>query len=434
MVKTTHFYGTLDTAQDEDTYMMSSLLHALQHMPTTLATLTVIAPTMLPIATILNALPNLSSLDCSSIAVDPIMLHSTYPTMKTFKLHCTMYADYETASCILPRFPFLHTLLFDAITDRFSKILAQLPHWCPRLQHINLGPEHSVKHPITHGGVTIILAMKHASFSSSDIIPFLEHYAAHLENMVFQSSVGDFPKNFIIPVQFKRLRYMQIAYGDRPDTSERLCEWMIRHAPFLESIHVCSSWSAGMSVFNAMTALARLRVAELPLSLDTIKGQDWFLKHHHTLGTKSSLRSLMIRFIGGTSITGHILQKVAGLKHLEQLAIVEDDCDGGVFQQLAPRLMFESLIRGCTSLTHLTLNAFTWIDQAVIEAVAKSKSLKHLTLMVDDVLHTAIHPLFSCTQLKTLHLSTDKLPIPVSDPCIESEKMLRLVLSKRATR
>lgn len=414
--------------------MWTRLLRALQHMPTTLTTLTIIAPTMLPIASILNALPNLSSLECSSIAIDPIMLDSSYPRMKTFKLHCPKYADYEAASCVLPRFPFLHTLLFDAITDRFSKILAQLPHWCPRLQHINLGSEHTTMHPITPGGVTIILAMKRTSFCSSAIITFLEHYAAQLENMVFQLSLGDFPKHFIIPVQFKRLKYMEIAYGDTPDTSERLCEWMIRHAPFLESIHVCSAWSAGMSVFNAMIALARLRVAELPFSLDTIKGQDWFLKHHHTLGTKSSLRSLIIQFVGGTSITGHTLQKVAGLKHLEELSIVEEDHDGGVFQQLAPRLMFESLIRGCTSLTHLTLNAFTWIDQAVIEAVARSKSLKHLTLMVDDVSYTAIYPLFSCTQLKTLHLSTDKLPIPASDPGVQGEKMLQLVFSKRASR
>ncbi|KAJ8652273.1 hypothetical protein O0I10_012086 [Lichtheimia ornata] len=152
-----------DTPQDKDTYMMARLLRSLQQMPTTLTTLTIIAPTMLPIASILNSLPHLSSFECSSIAVDPIMLHSAYLKMETFKLRCTMYADYETASCILPRFPFLQTLLFDAITDRFPKILTQLPHWCPRLQHINLGAEHSAKHHMTPGGVTIILTMKDAS-------------------------------------------------------------------------------------------------------------------------------------------------------------------------------------------------------------------------------------------------------------------------------
>ncbi|KAJ8652272.1 hypothetical protein O0I10_012085 [Lichtheimia ornata] len=182
-----------------------------------------------------------------------------------------------------------------------------------------------------------------------------------------------------------------------------------------------------------MMGLARLRVAEIPFSSDTIKGQACFLKHHHTLGTKSNLRSLIIRFVGGAFITGHTLQRVAGLKHLEQLSVVEENDDGGVFHQ-TQRLMFESLICGCTSLTHLTLDAFTSIDQAVIEAVAKSKSLKHLTLMVDDVSHTTICPLISCPQLTTLHLSTDTSTIPASDPATQREKMLRLVLSKRAPR
>lgn len=401
------------------------MLHTLLQMPTTLTCLTLIMPTILPIASILDAFPNLSSLECSSIAVDPIMLHSRYPKMQIFKLHCKMYADYETASCILPRFPSLHTLLFEAITDRFAKILSSLPDWCPGLQHINLGNEHRIAHP----GVTLILAMKDTSFNGSDIISFLEQYAALVENLILDISLVDFPKHFISSVQFKKLKYMQITYNNVQDPRKRLCEWLLRHAPFLESFHVCNAWTAGDSVFDAMTRLNRLQVAEIPFSWDTIRGQAWFLNHHCTLGSQSNLQCLVIRMMG-SCITGHTLHLLAGLKHVKRLSIIEDD-HGGVFCR-TPRLLFENLIRGCTSLTHLTLDAFTWIDNSVIEAVSKSKTLKHLTLVVDDISDIAIHHLLSCPQLKTLHLSTNKAINPVSGSDIQ-EKTLQLIHSKRTS-
>ena len=414
---------------DKETYMMSRMMFTLQKMRT-LTDLTIMVPTMLPIASILDALPFLSSLECSSIVVDPIMLHSYYPNMKTFKLHCEKYASYETASYILPRFPYLHTLIFEAVTDQFDKILAQLPGWCPSLRHINFGKEHSTDHHTTCSGITIIFGITGTSFSGKDIISFLEHYAPLMENFIFESCLADFPKHYISSVQFKRMTNMEIHYNDLPDPRERLCEWMLRHAPYLETFHVRDASSAGVRVFNAMTRLARLQVAEIPFSWDTIQGQVWFLKHHCTLGPKSSLRCLIIRMVG-TCITGYTSPLLAGLKHLKELEIVEDG-DGGVFHQ-TPRLMFENLVHGCISLTHLTLDALTSIDKSVIEAVSKSKSLNHLTLVADDMSRIAIHHLLLGAELKTFHLSTGNAINQSSDSGIQ-ENMVQVIVSKRTSR
>ncbi|KAI7873795.1 hypothetical protein K492DRAFT_200446 [Lichtheimia hyalospora FSU 10163] len=419
-----------DTNMEKETYMMTRMMFTLQQMPMTLTDLTIMVPTMLPIASILDALPFLSSLECSSIAVDPIMLHSFYPNMQTFKLHCEKYATYETASCILPRFPSLHTLLFEAVTDRFAEIMAQLPGWCPSLRHINLGKEHPIDHHTMYSGITIILAIAGTSFNGKDIIAFLEHYAPLIENFIFQSCLVDFPKHYISSVQFKRMKNMQIHYNDLPDPRERLCEWMLRHAPRLETFRVHDASAAGVRVLNAMTRLAWLQVAEIPFSWDTIQGQIWFLKHHCILGPKSNLRCLVIRMVG-TCITGYTSPLLAGLKHLKELKIIEDG-DGGVFQQ-TPRLMFENLVRGYISLTHLTLDALKSIDKSVIEAVSKSKSIKHLTLVADEMSHIAINHLLLGAELKTVHLWTSNTMNQASDSGIH-EKVIQLIVSTRASR
>lgn len=178
------------------------------------------------------------------------------------------------------------------------------------------------------------------------------------------------------------------------------CTWIIRHAPFLESVDLELSAATHGAIFFALsqrTCLQELKLG-IPDGAHDEEALRGFLMHHVHLGALSGLEKFTIYFEHPMNTQPWII----ALGQLSRLRFLHlTSMDGVIHEDFTTFVV--SLVTFCTNLEHLILEGqITDGDQLFL--LRRLKKLKHLRLSKLPSLSSDLLKLSACPRLTHLEI------------------------------
>ncbi|KAI7874846.1 hypothetical protein K492DRAFT_174070 [Lichtheimia hyalospora FSU 10163] len=250
---------------------------------------------------ILDACANLTSL--SILCKDTYLPDAStqYPKITNLDLRTTQYKfNKNSTTSLLKSFPHLRSLRLRPSPG--SDIFPLIEQYCPWLQHLFLDCVclHLPDPPkAQRKGIRILCVAQgigHAEVKGDDLVRFLMQHADTLETFITGRDGLDLSEGVLDQVTtFCRLLHMRVGVHLFSDSLNLLLTWMIRHAPYLETLG--SLWSTYkypiLPELQTRHCLKHIGV-RVPGAPDDY--METFIQHHLALGDQSNLQKITIHF------------------------------------------------------------------------------------------------------------------------------------------
>ncbi|CDS11782.1 hypothetical protein LRAMOSA04045 [Lichtheimia ramosa] len=276
----------------------------------------------------------------------------------------------------------------------------------PELQQLILGQSHArantdiVQQQQQQQGLRL-LRIRHTSFEGDYLPKLIKQYHSTLESIVFHANSANPVSSFNEDrdqdaFELKQLQSFEFE-SRRPCDSTPFIDWVINHAPNLESVKLLLF---GTQHTHNLRTLMHQSLRRIELTCEPLHQPDHsrYLQHHIQLGKESHLKEIKC-YISLYFVNGSWMYLIPKLNHLRSLEL-----DFQFDKILDHNTFMMELSRGCAALESITIiskrfNSHTWIHPLTLH-----RNLRKLVIHGSRLSNTMLIELEDFHHLDCLHL------------------------------